>query len=64
MEYSDHSKGRYCFLVVLFHLDRCICESLYLFALYGSQSLKSLIIENILDKGFTVSCLNAYTLIP
>lgn len=37
MEYSDHSKGRYCFLVVLFHLDRCICESLYFFALDGSQ---------------------------
>lgn len=41
MEYSDHSKSRYCLLVVLFHVDRCICESLYLFVLDGSQSLKS-----------------------
>lgn len=41
MEYSDHSKGRCCLLVVLFHVDRCLCESLYLFALDGSQSLKS-----------------------
>lgn len=57
MEYSNHSKGRYYLMLVLFDLDRCVCQSLYkckegryLFALDDPWSLKSLAVENIFEK--------------
>lgn len=57
-------------MVVLFHFDRCVCEfssmcekGRYLFTLDDPYRLESLTIENKLEKGFIISCLNVYILI-